>query len=692
MRTGLFAAHRPLALLVLIATFALVLAAAVAWGADKGAIVRFIEPRDRQHVTGDPRIVVEYQSRSGAPIEQLRFYVDQRYAGRLILDNPEMRGIKRFRWYISERPVSDGWHELMVEAYDTAGFRGEARIMVQTGPVLVPEKPEEIGHYVTIEHPVEGQRITAPTRIEVQVHGGPARWVMVLMDGKLLAHTTSAPYVVVLDPSYYRPGLHKIQAIAKVDGAEVESALVTVYIEDIRGGAWTEVTPTVEPAPAEEPTGPVLAEPPALTSGATLSEAGAAAYLARAEIAEAWRTSTPTAAPEKAPPRAAPAAPRVAPKPPTAAPEVSGAGPAPALAAAPATVSAGPKVTAAPRAKPEGRPAAAPVVAAPAPTGLGRVVGRFSGPGISRPSAKRAPATPVPPRLVAAAPAVESAAPAAAEWTPLGEVRSPGIKRAPTPQAAPVGPSVSPAVRPVENLVPRARVSGPQIAARPTPAPAKAEPEVAAARTVAAVPPTIGRIASPGIKRAPAAKQGIIARIRQAAGTLRFNRSLARVHVVRPGETLSGIARRYGVSMKRIGLANGISENERLRAGRRLLIPPETTVLFDDVPVAFDVAPMILRGTAVAPIRHMLEHAGGVVYWRPREKLVEAVVGGKTVSVQVGSCVARVDEERVLLDIAAFIKQGRVMVPVRFVGEVLDVTVRYDPVTQNVHIVSNAAK
>ena len=44
-------------------------------------------------------------------------------------------------------------------------------------------------------------------------------------------------------------------------------------------------------------------------------------------------------------------------------------------------------------------------------------------------------------------------------------------------------------------------------------------------------------------------------------------------HVVRPGETLSGLARRYGVSVQALREANGLPEDATLRRGARLKIP-----------------------------------------------------------------------------------------------------------------------
>jgi LysM repeat protein len=46
-----------------------------------------------------------------------------------------------------------------------------------------------------------------------------------------------------------------------------------------------------------------------------------------------------------------------------------------------------------------------------------------------------------------------------------------------------------------------------------------------------------------------------------------------RSHVVRQGDTLSGLARRYGVSIQALRAANGLSDDATLRRGVRLKIP-----------------------------------------------------------------------------------------------------------------------
>src|SRR5690606_27239301 len=48
-------------------------------------------------------------------------------------------------------------------------------------------------------------------------------------------------------------------------------------------------------------------------------------------------------------------------------------------------------------------------------------------------------------------------------------------------------------------------------------------------------------------------------------------------HIVRRGETLSGIARRYGVAQASVRAANKLPSNGAIRAGQKLTIPGSAT-------------------------------------------------------------------------------------------------------------------
>ncbi|HEU4523591.1 MAG TPA: LysM peptidoglycan-binding domain-containing protein [Gemmatimonadales bacterium] len=69
------------------------------------------------------------------------------------------------------------------------------------------------------------------------------------------------------------------------------------------------------------------------------------------------------------------------------------------------------------------------------------------------------------------------------------------------------------------------------------------------------------------------AKGGIRAGQRLRVAPPGTKASSARTHMVRRGDTLSGLAKRYGVSVGELRRANGMSERETLKAGESLKIP-----------------------------------------------------------------------------------------------------------------------
>lgn len=78
---------------------------------------------------------------------------------------------------------------------------------------------------------------------------------------------------------------------------------------------------------------------------------------------------------------------------------------------------------------------------------------------------------------------------------------------------------------------------------------------------------SVGRLQKQnGIKRADMIKVGSRLKVKASSPTV------VAFHTVRPGETLSGIARRYGVSVSSLKRDNGIRRPEALQAGKRLRI------------------------------------------------------------------------------------------------------------------------
>jgi membrane-bound lytic murein transglycosylase D len=62
-------------------------------------------------------------------------------------------------------------------------------------------------------------------------------------------------------------------------------------------------------------------------------------------------------------------------------------------------------------------------------------------------------------------------------------------------------------------------------------------------------------------------------RIRTSSESTRVASGGGSIHIVRPGDTISGVAQRYGVSQSALRAANGLGSSSMIRAGTRLRIP-----------------------------------------------------------------------------------------------------------------------
>ncbi len=161
------------------------------------------------------------------------------------------------------------------------------------------------------------------------------------------------------------------------------------------------------------------------------------------------------------------------------------------------------------------------------------------------------------------------------------------------------------------------------------------------------------------------------------------------VYEVRKGDTLTGIAKRHGVSPEAVATVNGISNPNRVRAGDKLIIPGSTfQVVFDNTRIAFDVPPRVQDGVPLAPFRQIFEHTGGWLFWYPQSRTVRAVNAEREIELRIGHPSAQVNNQTLPMEVAPFIDRGRTIVPLSFVRDALDVKIHYDPKTGNLLIES----
>ncbi|WNQ11630.1 copper amine oxidase N-terminal domain-containing protein [Paenibacillus aurantius] len=104
---------------------------------------------------------------------------------------------------------------------------------------------------------------------------------------------------------------------------------------------------------------------------------------------------------------------------------------------------------------------------------------------------------------------------------------------------------------------------------------------------------------------------------------------------------------------------------------------------------AFEVRPFIKEGNTLVPFRAISESLKADVTWNNEERSVTVVKGDITIKLFIGSTTAYVNGKAVTLEVAAEIKDGSTMVPVRFVSESLKAKVDWDQETLSAIINGN---
>jgi hypothetical protein len=113
------------------------------------------------------------------------------------------------------------------------------------------------------------------------------------------------------------------------------------------------------------------------------------------------------------------------------------------------------------------------------------------------------------------------------------------------------------------------------------------------------------------------------------------------------------------------------------------------SVHVDDVPVTFDVKPMIKDGRTLVPFRQISEALNVDVDWDAESQKVHGTTGDhSSIVLQIGNKTAMVDGRSTSLDVPPMIIGGRTLIPLRFFSESLHAKVAWDENKQEISIVS----
>ena len=84
------------------------------------------------------------------------------------------------------------------------------------------------------------------------------------------------------------------------------------------------------------------------------------------------------------------------------------------------------------------------------------------------------------------------------------------------------------------------------------------------------------------------------------------------------------------------------------------------------------------KGTTLVPLRGIFEELGATVVYDAKSKTITATRGNKKVWLKIGSRTAKLNGKNVTLNVAPKVVRGNTLVPLRFISESLGATVQYD--------------
>jgi LysM repeat protein len=558
-------------------------------------------------------------------VTKLELYVDRQLVEETTLDSPLLSGQQVY--YINTLQMANGPHSLTAKAYSRPEDVGEASITVYVNNGLEDITPP----LVEILYPKEGQKLAGKVEVKIKaVDDKEVKYVMLFIDDKFKFLKNYPPYTDIWDTANYLNGLHILQAFA-YDASENkgESKPVKVIVDNPSGTTGLEEAKTSN---REEITPPSIITPPSTPEKKEIKgEALSTPAKGQAEPKEAKK--------EKGTKPSIPTVKKETP------PSVQGKGQA--------VTSQGAE-----------------------PKEIGKEDGKLT-------ITLNLPKKETPPSTTAKGQSAVAGGAAPKEV----------IKEKPTKEGkmggVPVLPPVIPKAEaksniqstPIESLGPSSQPN--KMGEKPiVSAPPSSKPSTAKAITNPS-----GELASPKgtnqktllIVSKPSENLNVIS-------TGASSQNSFKVHTIQKGECLFRIAKAYGVPWETIASLNNIENPDLIKPGEKLLVP-NITVLYNQNEVSFpDAHPFVENNIPLVPFRAVFETAGGNVIWHADSREVEAHKGDKNVWLKIGSRKAQVNDQTILMEVAAFIKFNRTYVPATLFHYALDAQIQWDPQTGHLYI------
>ncbi|NJJ39434.1 stalk domain-containing protein [Paenibacillus apii] len=170
---------------------------------------------------------------------------------------------------------------------------------------------------------------------------------------------------------------------------------------------------------------------------------------------------------------------------------------------------------------------------------------------------------------------------------------------------------------------------------------------------------------------------------------MKFPASLKRLYVVNVEEGQDERAKTGTVAFDNISFTMpSLSSEAGLLTGTASMTIGQKTLTVNGTKKAIDSAPLVQNGTTYVPIRYVLDAFGGSASWDPVTRKIMVLRGSKALDLTVNKKEFVLNGVRQSAEVAPLLLKGRTLVPLRLVSEQLGLTVKWEQETKTVTIES----
>jgi len=109
-------------------------------------------------------------------------------------------------------------------------------------------------------------------------------------------------------------------------------------------------------------------------------------------------------------------------------------------------------------------------------------------------------------------------------------------------------------------------------------------------------------------------------------------------------------------------------------------VPPVRLIIDNQEMTGLDTPPLILQNRVMVPARAVFERVGGIVDWIEARRQITVRIGGDTLIMNVGQTQAQLNGQPIMMEVAPVILGGRTLIPLRFPAEAFGFDVAWDHV------------